>query len=145
MTAWVIRKAAAQDADGLAQCFEAAYADHAEHLPDLPPMTGGWLEDIIRHHVWVAEIETEIIAGLVLCPDENFLKLVNIVVDPRHRGTGLGRALMDLAETEAQMQGYREMRLNTHVGMPENVRLYQHLGWEEVNRNNNTVSMRKRL
>ena len=58
---------------------------------------------------------------------------------------GIGRKLIALSESEAKKQGYGELRLNTHVAMPENVQLYVHLGWEEVSRDGNTVSMKKTL
>ena len=52
---------------------------------------------------------------------------------------------MDHAENEAKRQGFGEMRLSTHVGMPENVAMYQYLGWQEYERSGNRVSMRKLL
>ena len=73
------------------------------------------------------------------------MKLANLAVHPNHGGKGIGRKLTELSELEAKRQGYDEMRLNTHIAMPENVQLYEHLGWEEVSRSSNTVSMRKLL
>lgn len=52
---------------------------------------------------------------------------------------------MTLAEAETWEQGYREMRLNMHVDMPENVQLYRHLGWEEAGRFANRIAMRRML
>ncbi len=52
---------------------------------------------------------------------------------------------MELAEAETLEQGFHELRLNTHVDMPENVQLYTHLGWEETGQRGNKVSMRKML
>jgi GNAT superfamily N-acetyltransferase len=66
-------------------------------------------------------------------------------VHPDHAGKGLGRAMVELAESEAAAQGYAELRLNTHVDMPENVRLYAHLGWRESGREGNRVAMMKRV
>ena len=37
------------------------------------------------------------------------------------------------------------MRLNTHAAMPDNVALYQHLGWETSGQHGNTVAMRKAI
>ncbi len=37
------------------------------------------------------------------------------------------------------------LRLSTHVDMPENVRLYIHLGWEETGRTGNKVQMKKNI
>ncbi len=73
------------------------------------------------------------------------MKLANLAVHPDHSGKGLGRKLIELAAREAKRQGYTELRLNTHVDMPNNVRLYEHLGWIEISRNTNTVSMKKSL
>ncbi len=52
---------------------------------------------------------------------------------------------MMLAEQEAARRGFAEMRLNTHVGMPENIQLYARNGRSEVSRKGNTVTMKKAL
>ena len=108
-------------------------------------MSANCAEKIAKHQVWVAEIEEDIVGGLVIIPEENFLQLANLVVHPKHRGTGLGRALIALAENEAAEQGFREMRLNTHVRMQENVQLYTHLGWKQDQQKGNKVSMKKSI
>ena len=82
-------------------------------------------------------------AGWCWSPEETYLRLANVAVHPGHRGDGLGRALIALAEREALQQGYREMRLNTHALMPDNVWLYRRLGWQESERTGNRVSMKK--
>jgi len=66
-------------------------------------------------------------------------------VHPDFAGQGLGRVLMDKAEAEARALGLAELRLATHVGLPENVALYAHLGWQENGREGNKVLMRKTL
>jgi ribosomal protein S18 acetylase RimI-like enzyme len=129
----------------LADCIDAAYAQYAERIADMPLVSDGCAEDIANNHVWVAVQDDNIVAGLVLIAGDGFMKLANLAVHPDHGGKGLGRKLVELSECAAEQQGYSEMRLNTHVDMPENVRLYQHLGWSEVSRSNNTVSMKKRL
>ena len=141
----VIRPAQAGDAAGLAACFEAAYARYAAQIPDLPAVSEGCAEDIRDNQVWVALLGGEIIAGLVLVAGDEFMKLANLAVRPDYCGKGLGRELMRISEGEASKQGFAEMRLNTHVKMPENVRLYQHLGWVVLSRSGNTVCMRKGL
>jgi len=141
----VIRPAQTKDAHALASCIDAAYAQYAERISDMPSVSDGCAEDIANNQVWVAVQADEVIAGLVLIAADGFMKLANLAVHPDHGGKGLGRKLIELSECEAKRQGFSEMRLNTHVGMPENVRLYQHLGWAEVARSDNTVSMKKRL
>ena len=109
----------------------------------MPMVSDGCAEDIAINQVWVAVQGDEVIAGLVLIAGDAFMKLANLAVHPDYGGKGLGRKLIELSEREAKRQGYAEMRLNTHVEMPENVRLYEQLGWAEVSRSDNTVSMKK--
>jgi ribosomal protein S18 acetylase RimI-like enzyme len=141
----VIRPAQSMDADALAACIESAYARYAERISDMPSVSDGCAEDIACNQVWVAVQCDKVIAGLILIAGDDFMKLANLAVHPDHGRKGLGRKLIALSEREATRQGFNEMRLNTHVDMPENIQLYQHLGWTEMSRSNNTVSMKKCL
>lgn len=134
MRNWTIRRAEHRDANALSSCIDAAYAQYTARITDLPPLPANCAEDIAKYQVWVAEFEEDVVGGLVLIPEEDFMRLANVAVHPEHRGTGLGRALIALAETKAVEQGFREMRLNTHVRMPENIQLYTYLGWEQDQR-----------
>ncbi len=145
MGSWTIRRAEPRDASSLSTCIVAAYAHYAARIADLPPVSEDCAEEIARFQVWVAEVANVIVGGLVLVPGDGFMLLANVAVHPNHTGAGMGRALMALAETEALEQGYRELRLNTFVEMPENVQLYVHLGWEQTGRDGNKISMRKML
>lgn len=140
---WTLRKATTADADALAACVDAAYAPYTMSIEDLPPVSADLADEIARYQVWVAEIEGAIVGGLVLMPKDGFMLLANVAVHPRRKGEGLGRALMEHADAEAKAQGFGELRLSTHRGMPENFRLYQHLGWEKVGEEANKIKMRK--
>jgi len=142
---WRIRKAKLADADALASCIDAAYAQYAERISDLPPVSVGITEEIANHQVWVAVEDDEIIGGLFLIAHNEAMKLANVAVHPEHSGRGVGGELIALSEREAKRQGYIEMRLNTHIAMPENIRFYTRLGWKVVSTNGTTVSMTKRL
>ncbi len=145
MTGVTIRRAAIEDADGLGQCLDAAYAQSAARIADLPSMSEGCAEEIAANLVWVAETGGRIVGALVLAPRDGFMLLANVAVHPDGRGTGLGRRLLTLAESEAAERGYSEMHLNTHAGMPETIGLYARNGWVETGGSGNTVSMRKLL
>ena len=142
---WIIRRAEHHDTDALSTCIDAAYAEYAARIADLPPVSADCAEEIARFQVWVAEIANDIVGGLVLVPQDGFMRLANVAVHPDHKGAGLGRALMVLAEAEALAQGYRELRLTTHVDIPENVQLYAHLGWKHAGRRGNKISMKKMI
>lgn len=142
---WIIHKAEPRDAEALSACIDAAYAQYAARIADLPPVSVDCAGEIARFQVWVAEIANDVVGGLVLVPQDGFMRLANVAVHPERRGAGLGRAFMELAESEAMDQGYVELRLNTHAGMPESIQLYGHLGWEQTARDGNKVSMKKML
>ena len=125
--------------------MEAAYARIAERIIDLPSVSANCAEEIAKFQVWVAHAGNDVVGGLVLVPQDGFMQLANVAVHPDHRGTGLGRTLMTLAEAKALKQGYRELRLNTHVDMPENVSLYTHLGWEQTGQDGSSISMKKTI
>ena len=145
MGSWTLRRAVSADADPLAECIQAAYAQYSDVISDLPDVSSSCAEDIAEHCVWVAEVGSHIVGGLVLIAQDDFLLLANVAVHPDWRGKGLGSALMDLVELEATALKMDELRLRTHIRMPENIALYKHLGWQEIGREGNTISMRKSL
>jgi len=143
MTGWTIRKAEPNDAESLGRCIEAAYAEW--RITDLPPMSDDCAAEIAENDVWVAETDGDIVGGLILVPSRGFMLLANVAVHPEWRGAGIGRRLLMLAETEATGHGYAEIRLNTHAGMPETIRLYSRNGWTQIGRQGNRITMRKAL
>jgi GNAT superfamily N-acetyltransferase len=147
--AWTIRRAITQDAKRLGACMDAAYAHYARSIRDMPLMSENCAEEIEKYLVWVVEadgeIGGEIIGALVLIPSDGFMLLANVAVCPGQQGSGLGKRLMNLAESETTGLGFSEMRLNTHVDMPENINLYERNGWSEIGRTETKVSMKKDL
>jgi len=140
-----IRPAQARDADALIKCIDAAYAIYNDRIKDLPAVSEGVADDINDYRVWVAELDQSVVGGLILIPHEKYAVIANVAVDPRSSGLGLGRGLIERAEAECRKLGLLELRLSTHVGIPENVRLYEHLGWKESGRSGNKVHMVKQL
>lgn len=68
------------------------------------------------------------------------LWIYEVRVDERHRGKGLGRALMEFAEEEARRRGLPEVGLNVFGGNEVARNLYRSLGYFE-----SAVFMVKRL
>jgi len=144
-TNWTIRKAEDSDAQALDDCMHAAYQTYASRLngKTLPPMHVDYIEEIRSYPVWVAESNGTVAGGLILMPEDNYMTIANIGVNPDYQGKGLGRGLMEYAEGEALKQGYSELRLATHIALIENLSLYTHLGWSEIDRDESRVYMRK--
>jgi N-acetylglutamate synthase-like GNAT family acetyltransferase len=108
-----IRPATSPDAATLAACIDVAYAKYTKRISDGPAFSDGIADDIADNQVWIAEQDNEIIAGLVLVPQDRFVKLANLAVHPNHSGKGVGRKLIELSEREAKRHGFDELRLNT--------------------------------
>ena len=129
---------------------EAAYGHYVERIGRLPgPMTNDYAEVIRNHHVTVAERHGAIVGVIVLTvTDEGFL-INNVAVHPSHRGTGLGRALLEFAEAEARRAGFDSIYLYTHEKMTENLALYSRIGYVEYDRRSqgafSLVYLRKHL
>lgn len=146
-TDWKIRRAVISDASQLAACMQAAYEVYTPRLAggSLPPLQVDYAEEIKEYPVWIAESAGSLAAGLVLMPEADCLNIANIAVHPRFQGKGLGRVLMEFAEAEAKRQGYKQLRLATHVLLTENITLYLHLGWSEIGRDGLRVYLKKDL
>jgi GNAT superfamily N-acetyltransferase len=107
-----LRRAEGRDAGGLGQCLEAAYAEYTGRIDGLPDMSDSLADEISDKLVWVAVSGDAVAGGMVLAPDDGFMMLNNVAVHSDHRGTGLGKRLLILAESEALSHGYGELRLN---------------------------------
>jgi ribosomal protein S18 acetylase RimI-like enzyme len=145
-----LRPATAADAPRLTELAQAAYGHYVERIGGRPrPMTDDYAELVRDHQVIAAERGGEIV-GLIVLRDtpEGFL-VDNVAVDPVHQGTGVGRALLERAETEARRAGFHSLYLYTHERMIENVALYSRVGYVEYDRRRPgeppLVYLRKRL
>jgi ribosomal protein S18 acetylase RimI-like enzyme len=145
-----LRSAEAADASRVAELVDAAYGHYVERIGMLPgPMTDDYADVICNRQVTVAERQGAIAGIIVLTvTDEGFL-VDNVAVHPSHRGTGLGRALLQFAEAEAQRAGFDAIYLYTHEKMTENLALYARIGYVEYDRRSqgafSRVYLRKHL
>jgi putative acetyltransferase len=78
----------------------------------------------------------------VLEHGERAAEMKRLWVEPRFRGLGLGRGLVNVAIQWAQSRGCRALVLDTvHEAMPEAGALYRSMGFEETGRyNDNPLS-----
>ena len=144
---WNIRKAVQEDSKGLQNCMISAYAFYEERMGEkrLPPMDVDYSIEIRNYPTWVAELNGNIVGGLIMMFEKDYASIANIAVHPKVQGQGLGSTIMRFAELRAKEKNYSELRLTTHVLLTENVSLYLHLGWTEIDRDDVRIYMKKRI
>jgi ribosomal protein S18 acetylase RimI-like enzyme len=130
-----LRPATEADVPRLAELVDAAYRHYVERIGARPrPMNDDYADVVREFQVTVAERGGEVIGLVALgVTDEGFV-VDNIAVDPRHQGTGVGRALLEHAEAEARRAGFDSIYLYTHETMSENLDLYRRIGYVEYDR-----------
>ena len=130
-----IRHAAARDESDVRACVEAAYGPYVERIGKPPaPMLDDYATLIRNKVVHVATLEGRLVGLIVLWPQEDHLYIDNIAVHPEAQGTGVGGALLGLADQEAQRVGLSEIRLYTNAKMTENIQYYPRKGFRETHR-----------
>jgi N-acetylglutamate synthase-like GNAT family acetyltransferase len=131
-----MRTAQPGDADAVTALVQRAYARYVERMGRRPrPMDDDYAAAIARGEVTLREDDDGALAGIVVMyPEDGYLLVDNVAVDPARWGEGHGRALLEHAEAEAGRLGMPELRLYTHVTMVENIGLYGRAGWIEYDR-----------
>ena len=130
-----IRPATPADLEAITAIIDAAYAPYIPRLGRKPlPMLDDHAARIRDGQAWVADIDGEVAGVLVLLHADDHLMLDNVAVAPGQRRTGVGRALLQFAESEAERRGHPEIRLYTHETMVENIALYGRIGYVETRR-----------
>ena len=126
------RPAQPQDAPGIAACVCEAYVHYIERIGKQPgPMLEDYTEVIHQFQVHVAVAEAKVVGAIVLKVTDEGFYVDNVSVRPVVKGQGVGRLLLELAETEARRQGYTSVYLATHELMTENRALYSRIGYVE--------------
>lgn len=146
--AFMLRAAQSADVDGITACVVAAYSPYIARMGRKPaPMLEDYARVIAERQVTVADAHGLIAGVLVLALSAEGLLLDNVAVLPTHRG--MGKALLQHAESEARRQGFSSLDLYTHETMTENLALYAKIGYviydRRVDNGYARVSMRKSL
>jgi ribosomal protein S18 acetylase RimI-like enzyme len=97
-------------------------------------MTDDYAEVVRTHRVSVAERGGEILGLVVLGVSAEGFFVDNVAVDPAHQGIGVGRVLLEHAESAARDAGFDSIYLYTHERMVENLALYSRIGYAEYDR-----------
>lgn len=131
-----LRRATAADAPELEYVAELAYSPYLPRMDGLRPMPmdADYAAAVVDSEAWVAFVGEEVVGFALLVAEDDVMLLENVAVLPSHHGTGVGRALLELAEERSRAAGLARVRLYTHESMVENQRLYEHIGYIETHR-----------
>ena len=131
-----LRRAAVDDAPAIAHVAEQAYAPYVARMGGQrpAPMDEDYAVAVSESEVWVVEAAGEVVGFLVLVHGRGVTLLDGVAVLPTQQGSGVGRALLALAEDQSRAQGHARLRLFTNAAMVENQRLYEGLGYVETHR-----------
>ena len=130
-----LRPAGPEDAAGIAACVCEAYVHYVERIGKQPgPMLEDYAEVIRHSQVHVAIAGERVVGAIVLQVTREGFYVDNVSVRPAVKGQGVGRLLLELAESEARQQGYASLYLATHERMTENRALYARAGYVEYDR-----------
>jgi ribosomal protein S18 acetylase RimI-like enzyme len=145
-----LRSATVEDAEAVAELVDDAYGQYVERIGMLPgPMREDYAQVIRDRRVTVAEVAGAIVGVLVLDVTKEGFAIDNVAVHPSHRGKGLGRMLLELAEAEALRAGFDSIYLYSHEKLAESLALYSRIGYVEYDRRPqgdfSLVFMRKKL
>ncbi|MGI3185199.1 GNAT family N-acetyltransferase [Nioella aestuarii] len=145
MTRLTLRAATPEDVPQLTALIRAAYAIYDGRGIDLPPVSEGLDAVVAETPVIVAMTGPEISGAIVLRDGPDALQIENLAVHPDATGRGLGKRLLEEAETIARAKGFNLLRLATHRNLTENISLYRHLGWTVTEATGLKILMQKPL
>ena len=92
----------------------------------------GGLDDPARGRVWFAEQDGETVGCAALVNRGERGQIRWVVLLPEARGSGLGRALVQLALDHSAAQGHRSVFLETTDGLDASKTLYEKFGFATV-------------
>jgi GNAT superfamily N-acetyltransferase len=98
--------------------------------------------------VFVAQLGSGDVVGWIHAAEQELLEsgrrceILGLIVQPGHRGAGIGRALVEWAEHWAGSRGLEQMAVRSNVLRPESHPFYERLGYR---RTKTQHAYRKRL
>lgn len=129
-----IRLATSSDVPAIAALVDRAYRGYVSRMGRRPvTMDDDYAARVADRLVSVADDDGIVgLIVLIVMPDHLFVD--NVAVDPARQGAGIGRLLLDFAESQARHHGLSELRLYTNAAMTENIAYYPRRGYRIVDR-----------
>jgi DNA-binding MarR family transcriptional regulator/GNAT superfamily N-acetyltransferase len=124
---WVVER------HGTLYAAEYGWSHHIEAIT--AEIVGCFLKnfDPAREHCWIAEMDGETVGSAFLVKEtDEVARLRLLIVDPKARGLGLGRDLVEHCIAFARNAGYRKITLWTHGVLTAARAIYQKTGFTLV-------------
>lgn len=132
----LIRPATADDVADIRRVVNSAYSLYVPRIGrDPAPMSVDYGRVVAEtDQVRVLVEAAEIVGVLVTVVESDHLFIENVAVVPHAQGRGHSRRLLAAAEQQAREHNLATLRLYTNAAMTENLTLYPHFGYAEVDR-----------
>jgi predicted N-acetyltransferase YhbS len=129
----ILREATEADAAAVLEVIQAAFGEYYEIL-DPPSGTHRETVDEIRKKMSLARtvlaVSGTAVIGCVFSEErDGYVNFFRLAVRPEHRRQGVGRALIDYVEAQAQARGFGRVRLGVRLALPRLHAYYQRLGY----------------
>ncbi len=124
---WVVAR------HGALYAAEYGWSSHIEAIT--AEIVSGFLKtsDPARERCWIAEIDGEPVGSIFLVRDSDEVARIRLlIVDPKGRGLGIGRMLVEASIAFARHAGYRKITLWTHTVLTAARAIYQKQGFRLI-------------
>lgn len=145
-----LEPARSNDAEAIAAIVHEAYKHYVARMNAVPaPMKTDYRARIATGGVHVLRVQGVVVGSVIIERDDDALRFNNLVVDRSQQGNGHGRRIIAWIEEKARQWQLSVVELFTNELMHENISLYTHLGYEEIDRSTadgyHRVFFRKRI
>ena len=77
----------------------------------------------------IEQLDDKLVGGLILAPiDNDDIRMMQVAVDTKYQGEGIGRELVKYAEKRAKEAGYHRLFMHAKLSV---VGFYEHLGFHQ--------------
>jgi len=124
---WVVAR------HGALYAAEYGWSSHIEAIT--AEIVSGFLKtsDPARERCWIAEMDGEPVGSIFLVRDSDEVARIRLlIVDPKGRGLGIGRMLVEASIAFARHAGYRWITLWTHTVLTAARAIYQKQGFRLI-------------
>ena len=131
-----IRQAQKRDEPAIRSCAENAYDQYVAAIGKKPaPMVADFRSLIASGHAYVAvDAGADVVGFIIFYQEGDHILLENVAVRSDATGRGIGKRLIKFCETEAKRSKATSVKLYTNEKMTENLSIYPHLGYQEIER-----------